>query len=168
MKNTHAFRAAAPVACTLALLACFASPVALAGSPVTAAANQLALLQSADPQLAANKKLVFDFWREVLEAGHFDNAERYLSADYIQHNPNIADGRAAFVNFFKPLIPSSAVQPQIQAPLVSITAEGSLVILVFVQHVPAGKQPAYTTSAFDMFRVENGKIVEHWDGMLKR
>lgn len=154
----------------IALMAVVSSASVHAGSAVVAtpAAQQAQWLQSADPQLAANKKLVFDFWREVLEAGQMDKAAVYLSDDYIQHNPNIGDGRAAFEAFFKPLIPASPVKPQIQAPLVSIVAEGSLVTLVFVQQVSAGRTESYTTTAFDMFRVENGKIVEHWDSMRKQ
>lgn len=83
------------------LLCAFALPV-LAGTPVTAIAPALQsqLLQSPDLQLAANKKLVFDFWREVIDAGQLDKAATYLTEGYIQHNPNIADGRAAFVAYF--------------------------------------------------------------------
>ena len=58
------------------------------------------LLPSADPALAANKKLVFDFWREVLQAHHVDRAPEYLAEGYVQHNPNVATGRAAFMEFF--------------------------------------------------------------------
>lgn len=157
-----------PVA--IALMACVSSSMVHAGSAVVAtpAAQQAQWLQSADPKLAANKKLVFDFWREVLEAGHLEKTAVYVSDNYIQHNPNIGDGRVAFEAFFKPLIPVRPIKPQIQAPLVSIVAEGSLVTLVFVQQVPAGGGTSYTTTAFDMFRIENGKIVEHWDSMLKQ
>ena len=58
------------------------------------------LLQSRDPHLAANKRLVYDFWRKVLEAGHLELANQYLDEGYIQHNPNVPTGRAGFVEFF--------------------------------------------------------------------
>ena len=57
-----------------------------------------------------------------------------------------------------------------KAPLVAITAEGDLVILSFVREHADPKDPAqkYTTTWFDMFRIENGKIAEHWDPATKR
>ena len=150
------------------LLCAFAVP---AGTPVTAIAPALQsqLLQSPDPQLAANKKLVFDFWREVIDAGQLDKAATYLTEDYIQHNPNIADGRAAFVAYFAKFSKPTPVQPQIGMPLVNIIAEGSYVTLVFVQTLPDKTNPGktYTTTAFDLFRIADGKIAEHWDSMRK-
>jgi predicted SnoaL-like aldol condensation-catalyzing enzyme len=150
----------------LALLAgLFAAGAARAQVPVVPAANQEALLASADPKLAANKKLVWDFWREVLEAGHMDQAERLMAEGYIQHNPNVPTGRAAFVAFFTQHVKSRPVQPRIAAPLVSIVAEGDLVILSFVQPTadPKDATKTATTTWFDMFRIENGRIAEHWD-----
>ena len=150
------------------LLCAFAVP---AGTPVTAIAPALQsqLLQSPDPQLAANKKLVFDFWREVIDAGQLDKAATYLTEDYIQHNPNIADGRAAFVAFFAQFSKPSPVQSQISLPLVNIIAEGPYVTLVFVQTLPDKANPGqtYTTTAVDIFRIADGKIAEHWDSMRK-
>jgi len=152
------------------LLGVFAQPV-LAGTPVTAIApaSQQQLLQSTDPQLAANKKLVFDFWREVIEAGQLDKAYQYLHTGYIQHNPNIADGSKSFVAYFASFSQQSPVQPQISLPLVNIIAEGPYVTLVFVQTLPDKANPGktYTTTAFDMFRIADGKITEHWDSMRK-
>ena len=152
------------------LLCVFALPV-LAGTPVTAIApaSQSQLLQSTDPQLAANKKLVFDFWREVIEAGQLDKAYQYLHTGYIQHNPNIADGSKAFVAYFASFSQQSPVQPQISQPLVNIIAEGPYVTLVFVQTLPDKANPGktYTTTAVDIFRIADGKIAEHWDSMRK-
>lgn len=152
------------------LLSAMSLPV-LAGTPVTAItpASQQQLLQSTDPQLAANKKLVFDFWREVIEAGQLDKAYQYLHTGYIQHNPNIADGSKAFVAYFASFSQQSPVQPQINQPLVNIIAEGPYVTLVFVQTLPDKANPGktYTTTAFDMFRIVDGKIIEHWDSMRK-
>lgn len=143
---------------------------AQAGVPVTAAADQQALLKSSDPQLAANKKLVYDFWREVLEAGHFDQTEKYMAEDYIQHNPNATTGRQGFINFFKNVLklPTVPVEPTIKRPLVNILAEGDTVLLTFVSENDNPNKPGekYTTTWFDMFRIENGKIVEHWDNDL--
>jgi len=57
----------------------------------------------------------------------------------------------------------------IKAPLIAITADGNLVTLVFKQENQEPKDPSkkYTTTWFDMFRIENGKIAEHWDPALK-
>jgi len=137
----------------------------LAQLPVVAAPDHAALLASADPQLAKNKRLVYDFWREVFEAGHLDLAEKYMAETYIQHNPSVPTGRAAFVEFFGKFKKPRAIEAKVAAPLVSITAEGDLVVLSFVREVvdPKDASKKYTTTWFDMFRVENGKIAEHWD-----
>ena len=148
---------------SFALLAALAvAPLAAnAQLPVQAAADQSALLASADPHLAANKKLVYDFWREVFEAGHMDLAEKYMAEGYIQHNPNVPTGRAAFVAFFTQFVKPKAIQPTIQAPVVTMVAEGDKVIITFVR--PTGEGKKATTTWFDMFRIENGRIAEHWD-----
>jgi predicted SnoaL-like aldol condensation-catalyzing enzyme len=148
----------------LAALLC-AGGVARAQLPVVPAPNQEVLLASADPALAANKKLVWDFWREVFEAGHMELADRYMAESYIQHNPNVPTGRAAFVGFFAQHVKPRAIQPRIAAPLVTIVAEGDLVILSFVRETVDPKDAAKkaTTTWFDMFRIENGRIAEHWD-----
>ncbi|MEO8115953.1 MAG: nuclear transport factor 2 family protein [Phenylobacterium sp.] len=136
---------------------------------VTPAADQLALLKSPDPILARNKRLVFDLWRTVLEAGQADRAPDYLAEGYIQHNPMVATGRAAFMKFFSGR-PAKPVSPTIAAPLVSIVAERDMVVLSFVRSLPDPADPAktYTTTWFDMFRIEDGKVAEHWDTATKR
>jgi ketosteroid isomerase-like protein len=55
-------------------------------------------------------------------------------------------------------------------PLVSITADGDLVVLGFVRELPDPKEPGrtYTTTWFDMFRIADGKIAEHWDPAEKQ
>ncbi|MFT3931000.1 MAG: ester cyclase [Spongiibacteraceae bacterium] len=156
-------------ACVCALVLT-ASGVAQAQIPVTPADDQAALLASADPKLAANKKLVFDFWREVFEGGHMELADKYLAENYIQHNPNVATGRAAFIEFFTKIRKPKPIEQKVLAPLVSITAERDLVTLSFVREYPDPKDPShkYTTTWFDMFRIENGKIAEHWDPAQKQ
>jgi len=127
------------------------------------------LLSSHDAQAAANKRLVYDFWREILEGGHIELANQYLAESYQQHNPNVATGRAAFVEIFSRLVKPQAIQARVKAPLVSIVAEGDLVVLSFVSELTDPKDPnrKYTTTWFDMFRIEGGKIAEHRDSALK-
>jgi predicted SnoaL-like aldol condensation-catalyzing enzyme len=140
-------------------------PLALAQVAVTAAPDQQALLASADPRLAANKHLVYDFWREVFEGGHMELADKYMAESYIQHNPNVPTGRAAFVEFFAKFRKPAPVEERIKAPVVAIVAEGNYVVLAFAREHADPKDAAkkYTTTWFDMFRIENGKIAEHWD-----
>jgi predicted SnoaL-like aldol condensation-catalyzing enzyme len=137
---------------------------------VVAKADQEQMLASSDPRLAANKRLVYNFWREVFEAGHMDLAEKYMAESYIQHNPNVPTGRAAFVDFFSKNVALQPIESRIQAPLVAIIAEGDMVVLAFVREGIDPKDPAkkYSTTWFDMFRIENGKIAEHWDPATKR
>jgi len=149
----------------LASLALCLPLCAQAQVPVRANADHEQLLASPDPHLAANKRLVYDFWREVFEGGHLELAEKYMAESYIQHNPNVPTGRAAFVEFFSRFAKPKAIEPRIKAPLVAVAAEGDLVILSFVREAADPKDAAkkYTTTWFDMFRIEGGKIAEHWD-----
>lgn len=140
-----------------------------AQEPVIADPDHTSMLESKDPKLAANKQLVYDFWREVFEAGHMDLAPKYMTETYIQHNPNVATGRQAFVEFFSSIKKPQAIDDKVKAPLVAMVAEGDLVILTFVSEKPDPKNTGktYTTTWFDMFRIENGKIAEHWDPMTR-
>ncbi len=154
------------------LCACLLSAPAFvsAQEAVRPAPDQAALLASPDPVLAANKRLVYDFWREVLEGGHMDLADKYLTEEYIQHNPTVPSGRAGFVTFFSQFSKARTIAPTIKSPLVSVVAEGDLVVLSFVrEHAdPAAPATTYTTTWFDMFRIKNGKIAEHWDPATKK
>ena len=142
----------------------------LAQEPVRATLDHQSLLASPDPILAANKRLVYDFWREVFEGGHLELADRYLAESYIQHNPNVPSGRAGFVEFFSKFSKPKPIEASVKTPLVSIIAERDLVILAFAkeQADPKDATHKYTTTWFDMFRITDGKIVEHWDAALKQ
>ena len=145
----------------------FAAPV-FAALPVTPAPDQAALLKNKDPKLAANKKLCYDFFRIILRARHLDEAGKYMRDDYIQHNPNADTGIAGFKAFFSKLGGPQPVEDTVPG-LVAIQAEGNYVTLSFVSEHddPVNKGQKYTTTWFDMFRIDNGKIAEHWDVALK-
>ncbi len=136
---------------------------AVAQLPVEVHPKQAELLPSADTQLAANKRLAFDFWREVIQARHADRAGTYVADTYVEHDPTGASGRAAF---------SAAVGHRPPEPLkatiddlVSIVAEGDLVVLAFRRVLPdlEHEGQTYTTTSFEMLRIAGGKIVEHWN-----
>jgi predicted SnoaL-like aldol condensation-catalyzing enzyme len=88
-----------------------------------------------------------------------------MQESYIQHNPNFPTGRDGILNAISHA-PKLDIQPTIQRPLVNIIAEGDLVVLSWVNTRPIDpmdESKTYTTTSFDMFRIEKGKIAEHWD-----
>ena len=148
-------------------LAVGCAPV-FAALPVVAAKDQASLLKSPDAKLAANKKIAYDFYRIVLRGRRLDQAEKFMREDYMQHNPNADTGLRGFKEYFTRLGGPLPI-PDTLADLVSIQAEGDMVTLSFVREIdePASPGKKYTTTWFDMFRIQNGKIAEHWDPATK-
>lgn len=72
---------------------------AQAQDAVQAAPDHGPLLASSEPRLAGNKRLVYECWREVFEAGHLALAEKYLGPLH-PAQPSVGTGRDAFVAFF--------------------------------------------------------------------
>jgi predicted SnoaL-like aldol condensation-catalyzing enzyme len=140
-----------------------------AGVPPTPAPDQMALLQSKDPQLAANKRLVFDMYRVIIQGGHTELATKYFTKGYIQHNPNVASGRDALVAYMKQTRPVRPIEPRITFPVIAMMAEGDLVMVATVTYLPDPESPGhkYAGTHFDLFRIEHGKIAEHWDSVAK-
>src|SRR5450755_2105139 len=67
-----------------------------------------------------NLEFALDFTREVLQARHTDLSPKYQAEDYIQHNPNIPTGRAAFVAFFSRRPPVNPIPAKVDpAPVVT-------------------------------------------------
>jgi predicted SnoaL-like aldol condensation-catalyzing enzyme len=140
---------------------------AAAQEAVVGAANADQLFTSADPKLQANKQVAYHIVKDLLEAGHWELADQYLTERYIQHNPNAASGREGVVKFFTEIL---KVQPKpipekLSTPIVSVVAEGDLVIVTYPREIKDEKDPSksYTTTWFDMWRIKDGKADEHWD-----
>src|SRR5580658_915985 len=152
---------------TFALIAMLAVP-AFGALPVVPASDQAALLKSNDPKLAANKKAAYDFYRIVLRGLRLDQAEKYMRDDYMQHNPNADTGIAGFKAYFTKLGGPKPI-PDTIPELVAIQAEGDYVTLSLVREYDDPTQPGkkYTSTWFDMFRIQDGKIAEHWDNATK-
>jgi len=110
----------------------------------------------AQPQ-EANKKAVVEFYDKAINQKDFEAAAKYIGARYTQHNPSAADGPEglkAFLQFLKEKFPAS------RSEIKRVFADGDYVIL----HVHAVREPGTRGSAIvDIFKLENGKVVEHWD-----
>ena len=107
---------------------------------------------------AENKKIVIDFYEGVfLKHQVQEYSDRYIGHQYIQHNPHVPDGKAPFVNYFTQYFKEN---PQASNVIKRAVAEGDLVFLHV--HSTQNKQDR-GEAIIDIFRVEDGKIVEHWD-----
>src|ERR1700712_4368036 len=108
------------------------------------AQSQRSMLYSKDSKLAKNKKIVYDFWRSVLECGHLELAPQYMLETYIQHNPNVPTGRQGFLDFFGKFAKARPIVDTIQGPLIAIVAERDRVVLSFKAVFPDPKDPKKT------------------------
>jgi predicted SnoaL-like aldol condensation-catalyzing enzyme len=106
----------------------------------------------------ANKALVTKAYQELFGDHDLTALDRYWADEYIQHNPSMTDGREAVKTFLQGLGIDS--WPTRQVKFERVIAEGDLVMLQTAQ--PASDTSPGTVIV-DIFRVENGKIAEHWD-----
>lgn len=152
------------------MLSCLAMTV-FAAYPVVPIAPeaQALLLESDNPQLAANKRHTYKFYR-LMEAGHFDEMVELMHPNFKNHDPRIEKGVEAFVSYVKAYLARLGIEePQpVKDTLdgvLSIVAERDLVIITFAtsHDNPLVLGEKYTTTWFDMFRIKDGLIVEYWN-----
>lgn len=104
-----------------------------------------------------NRRLVLDFYDRVFNKHDLVEAPKIIGDDFIQHNPGVPDGRQGFIDRLKPIFEKS---PQRGSRFIRSAAQGDLVWV----HVHSTEYPGDRGRAImDIFRVKNGKIVEHWD-----
>jgi predicted SnoaL-like aldol condensation-catalyzing enzyme len=155
----------------LVVICVFAAGRLLAQEPVTGAQEAEALFKSADPKLDRNKQAAYHIEKDLLEAGHWELADRWLTERYIQHNPNAASGRAGVVSYFVDVlkVKPRPIPEKLTQKVVAVVAEGDYVVVVTPRVVKDPKDPtkSYTTSWFDMWRFVDGKADEHWDAATK-
>jgi predicted SnoaL-like aldol condensation-catalyzing enzyme len=105
----------------------------------------------------ANKKAVVEFYDKAINQKDFEAASRYIGPRYTQHNPAATDGPEglrAFLRFAK------EKSPNYHAEIKKVLADGDYVML----HVHTTREPGDRGYAvMDIFKLENGKVVEHWD-----
>jgi predicted SnoaL-like aldol condensation-catalyzing enzyme len=150
----------------LLLLVLLESSPLRAQAPAVGSPDPESLFTSPDPKLHANKQVVLHIMRDLLEAGHWDDAPKYLTREYIQHNPNVASGLEPVMKFFSGR-PSRPIPDRRswQTHVVAVTAEADRVVVAIVRQLPDPREPGkmYTTTWFDMWRMKDGKADEHWD-----
>jgi len=109
--------------------------------------------------MEANKKTVIALYNAALNEKNFEKARQYLGDKYTQHNPVAADGPEGlkgFIEFLKAKFPDN------KSDIKRVFADGDYVIV----HVHAVRTPGDRGNAIiDIFRLEKGKVVEHWDAV---
>lgn len=108
--------------------------------------------------LERNKRNVVEFFRRAFNDHQPDDAvAKYVGSQYIQHNPTTPDGAAAFAESTKKMI---AQNPGLSVEIKRVIAEGNYVVTHDLVRRASGD---LGFAGIDIFRLENGKIVEHWD-----
>ena len=117
----------------------------------------LGACSGAEKTTEQNRKIVQAFARVFYEEKDVRRAfETYVEPDYIQHNPGIADGRDAAIAALEPMFSSPGAKFEIKRILV----DGDMAVIhLFGRGETATKGAAVA----DIYRLKNGKIVEHWD-----
>ena len=124
----------------------------------TTAATVLPLAALAN-DVEANKAFVIEAMTETLVKGNVDAVDTYFAPTYIQHNPDVPSGAEAF----KGLVGMLSGGNGIEAEFVRVIGDGDMVA-VHARYTGFGPKPFI---AFDVFRLEDGKIAEHWDNLIE-
>lgn len=116
-----------------------------------------AMAQPAQASAEQNRKLVVAFYNDFFNKHEVDRASTVVAQDYKQHNPQVADGKKPFVTFFTQYF---AKNPGARSRILRTAVDGDLVWM----HNHSTSGPGDRGRAIvNIFRVQGGKIVEHWD-----
>ncbi|MFC3122808.1 nuclear transport factor 2 family protein [Agaribacter flavus] len=124
----------------------------VSGRPMTDGPTEITDLDKTDE----NRTLVTNFVNDILVNGQFDKITNYIGDVYHQHNPNVGDGLEG-LNAFVTYLQENEISFR-YTKVHNVVAEGNFVL---VQN--EGEFGGKPTAFYDLFRVENGLIVEHWD-----
>ena len=119
--------------------------------------------------VAENKQIVRELYEALFQKHALELVDRFIHDDYIQHNPDLPQGKSGFIEFHKVFW---AAIPDFFVTINQIVGEGDLVYVYntitgthtgpgFLGLPPTGNEIKY--DVVDMFRLRDGKLVEHWD-----
>lgn len=114
-----------------------------------------------DAILERNKRNCIAFYEMMFNENRPREAvEKFTGATYIQHNPEVRDGKDGFVEYFERM---QAEYPEKRVEIVRAIAEGHFVVLHAHQYFPESEW-----AGIDIFRLDDdGKVLEHWDCLTK-
>ena len=107
-----------------------------------------------------NQEVMLKFYQKFFNNHDLSAASDLIEENYVQHNPNFATGRDAFVAAFKRFFQQS---PQFHTQIVRMIADGNL---VWIQSHQRNSPTVLGTEIIDIYRLQDGKIAEHWDSLV--
>ena len=110
-------------------------------------------------QETKNRELAHSWYRDTIALGHVDQASKYMADDYIEHDPRISGGKAGFVRYYQ----NASSRPAEAAEITSF-GQGDFVGIVWSRDDKDPKTSTpYKYTTYDVVRIKNGKIQEHWN-----
>lgn len=129
----------------------------VAGLAVSATVASISVYAASNSKEAKNKAIAIEFYNRALNQKDWEKTRELIGDRYIQHNPAAVDGLEGIKNHIAML---KEKFPQNHGELKHAIAEGDLVAL----HMHSKRTPESRGNAIvDIFRIEKGKVVEHWD-----
>lgn len=134
--------------------------LAAAALPTAQATDAKPAVAKVHDSAQANKALVLKAYQELFGDHDLTALDRYWTKDYVQHNPYMVDGTEAVKQYIEKLGLLNA--PKFKVEFLRVAAEGNLVFLQ-TRQPKMGNNPEMVI--VDIFRVDKGRIAEHWDVM---
>ena len=104
-----------------------------------------------------NKEIIAGFYKEFFNEHNVESALKYVREDYIQHNPGVGQGRAALMEAFGEKF---KLWPDFKLDIHMMISDGDM-IAVYLKNVdPQGNTKCRVV---DIYRIQDGKLAEHWD-----
>jgi predicted SnoaL-like aldol condensation-catalyzing enzyme len=107
-----------------------------------------------------NKQVVVDYYQTAFNGDPEKAVADHFGPRYIQHNPDAADGPEAFIGFVRWL---RGEYPDLKLDIKRVIAEGDMVVTHSHLDLEPGNADHPGRALADFFRLEDGKVVEHWD-----
>ncbi len=102
-----------------------------------------------------NRELIVQFYEDVFNRRDLSGLDDYMQENYMQHNPGVKDGREGFREFAAKFL---AMKPHVE--ISKIICEDDMAVVFFKCTM---QENGMVNKVFDMYRIEDGRLAEHWD-----